>query len=232
MKNVLVSWSGGKDSCLALYEIQQAQQHNVVALVTTITRHYERISMHGVRRVLLEQQAESLGLPLHQVLIGKSASNEEYEAKLIEAISSYAPRQVESIVFGDLFLEDIKLYRDRFLARHNLHVIYPIWRRNTLELIKQFINLGFKAIITCVDSQRLDGSFAGRLIDESLLAELPSQIDPCGENGEFHTFVFDGPNFSRPVPFIVGETVKREGFWFCDLLPTGSADSPPDLVTA
>src|SRR5262249_43575598 len=232
MKNVLVSWSGGKDSCLALCEIQQAQQHKVIALVTTITRDYERISMHGVRRVLLEQQAESLGLPLHEVLIGKSASNEEYEAKLIEAISSYAPRQVESIVFGDLFLQDIKLYRDQFLARHNLHGIYPIWRRNTHELIKQFINLGFKAIITCVDSQKLDGSFAGRLIDESLLAELPSQIDPCGENGEFHTFVFDGPNFSHSVNFNIGETVKREGFWFCDLLPTGSADSPPALVTA
>jgi uncharacterized protein (TIGR00290 family) len=222
MKNVLVSWSGGKDSCLALYEIQKAQQHQICALLTTITRDYDRISMHGVRRVLLDRQAELLGLPLHQVQIGKSASNEEYEARLIEAISSYAPQDVDSIVFGDLFLEDIKLYRDQFLAKHNLRGIYPIWRRNTYALVREFIELGFKAIITCVDSQKLDGSFAGRLIDESLLADLPSDIDPCGENGEFHTFVFDGPNFSQSVPFAVGETVKREGFWFCDLL---SADT-------
>jgi uncharacterized protein (TIGR00290 family) len=222
MKNVLVSWSGGKDSCLALYEIQKAQKHKVCALLTTITRDYDRISMHGVRRVLLERQAELLGLPLHQVRIGKSASNEEYEARLIEGISSYALQDVDSIVFGDLFLEDIKLYRDQFLAKHNLHGIYPIWRRHTHALVREFIELGFKAIITCVDSQKLDGSFAGRLIDESLLADLPSDIDPCGENGEFHTFVFDGPNFSQAVPFIVGETVKREGFWFCDLL---SADT-------
>ena len=222
MKNVLVSWSGGKDSCLALYEIQQARQYKVVALVTTITRDYDRISMHGVRRELLESQAESLSLPLHQVLIGKSASNEEYEAKLIAAISGYENQQVDSVVFGDLFLEDIKLYRDRFLAQHNLRGIYPIWRRNTDQLIRQFINLGFQAIITCVDDQKLDGSFAGRLVDESLLTDLPSHVDPCGENGEFHTFVFAGPNFSQPVPFVVGETVNREGFWFCDLLPTNT----------
>jgi len=220
MKNVLVSWSGGKDSCLALYEIQKAQQHKVCALLTTITGDYDRISMHGVRRVLLERQAESLGLPLRPVIIGKSASNEEYETKMLDAISSYADRHIDSIVFGDLFLEDIKLYRDQFLARHNLRGIYPIWQRNTAELIREFLALGFKAIITCVDSQKLDGSFAGRLIDESLLADLPAAIDPCGENGEFHTFVFAGPTFRNTVRFTVGEIVQREGFWFCDLLPT------------
>ncbi len=202
VKNVLMSWSGGKDSCLALYEIQKTRDYRVAALVTTVTRDYDRISMHGVRRVLLERQAASLGVPLHQVLITKGASNEEYEVNLIEAVSGYRDQGIDSIVFGDLFLEDIKTYRDQFLARHN----------------REFIDLGFKAVVTCVKGDVLDSSFAGMTIDQSFLSALPAHVDPCGENGEFHTFVYDGPNFAQPIEFSVGETVSRDGFWFCDLL--------------
>ncbi|PYS84545.1 MAG: diphthine--ammonia ligase [Acidobacteria bacterium] len=219
LKPVLMSWSGGKDSCLALFEIQKARDYRVAALLTTVTRDYDRVSMHGVRRVLLEKQAASLGTPLHQVLITKGAGNEEYETNLIEAVSAYREQAIDSVVFGDLFLEDIKAYRDQFLARHDLRGIYPVWMRNTTEFIKEFIELGFKAMITCVDSKALDQSYAGRIIDYDFLASLPGNVDPCGENGEFHTFVFDGPNFSKAVEFSVGETVLREGFWFCDLLP-------------
>src|SRR6266481_137214 len=219
VKNVLMSWSGGKDSCLALYEIQKTRDYRVAALLTTVTSDYDRISMHGVRRVLLERQAASLGEPLHQVLITKGANNEEYEAKLTEAVLAYRDQGIDSIVFGDLFLEDIKTYRDQFLARHNLVGIYPVWKRDTTEFIHEFIELGFKAAVTCVDSNALERSFAGRIIDHEFLAALPAQVDPCGENGEFHTFVYDGPNFARPVEYSIGETVSREGFWFCDLLP-------------
>jgi uncharacterized protein (TIGR00290 family) len=216
---VLMSWSGGKDSCLALYEIQKSNDYRVAALLTTVTRDYDRISMHGVRRMLLEKQAESLGVPLHRVLITKGATNQEYETNLIEAVSKYRDQGIDSIVFGDLFLQDIRTYRDQFLARHNLRGIYPVWMRNTTEFIKQFIELGFKAVLTCVDSKVLDQSFAGRIIDHDFLAALPANVDPCGENGEFHTFVYDGPNFAQPVEFSVGETVSRDGFWFCDLMP-------------
>jgi uncharacterized protein (TIGR00290 family) len=184
-----------------------------------VTRDYDRISMHGVRRVLLEKQAASLGLPLHEVLISKGATNEEYETNLIEAVSAYRNQGIDSIVFGDLFLEDIKTYRDQFLARHGWRGIYPVWMRNTTEFLREFIELGFKAVLTCVDSKALDQSFAGRVIDHDFLASLPANVDPCGENGEFHTFVFDGPNFARPVDLSVGETLSRDGFWFCDLLP-------------
>jgi uncharacterized protein (TIGR00290 family) len=216
---VLMSWSGGKDSCRALYEIQKARDYQVAALLTTITRDYDRISMHGVRRVLLERQAVSLGLPLHQVFITKDATNQEYETKLEEALSVYRAQGIDTVAFGDLFLEEIRAYRDQFLACHNMHGLYPVWQRETTEFIKEFLALGFKAIITCVDSHALDSSFAGMMIDENFLSALPSQIDPCGENGEFHTFVFDGPNFSEPVNFSIGECVARDSFWFCDLLP-------------
>src|SRR6267154_3579578 len=214
LEPALMSWSGGKDSCLALYEIQRSSDYSVAALLTTVTRDYDRISMHGVRRVLLEKQASSLGLPLDQVLISKGATNEEYEAKLIEAVSAYRKLGIDSIVFGDLFLEDIKTYRDQFLARHVLHGIYTVWMRDTAEFMKEFIELGFKAVLTCVDSKALDQSFAGRIIDHDFLASLPANVDPCGENGEFHTFVYDGPNFAQPVEFSVGDTVSRDGFWF------------------
>ena len=219
MRQVLMSWSGGKDSCLALYEIQKEQRCRVAALLTTVTRDYDRVSMHGVRRALLERQAASLGLPLHEVLISKGATNEEYERKMAEAFSTYREGGIDTIAFGDLFLEDIRAYRDQFLARHGMRGLYPIWMRDTKEFIKQFLRLGFKAVVTCVDGRVLAPSFAGMMIDEDFLSALPADVDPCGENGEFHTFVFDGPAFKETVRFTVGERVARDSFWFCDLLP-------------
>jgi uncharacterized protein (TIGR00290 family) len=221
MKNnkVLMSWSGGKDSCLALHEIRSERKYCVAALLTTVTLDYDRISMHGVRRVLLESQAASLGVPLHQIFISKGASNEEYEAKMVKAFAAYRAKGIECLVFGDLFLEDIRAYREQFLARNNMRGLFPVWQRNTDAFIRTFLDLGFKAVVTCVDSKVLDESFAGRLIDESFLSSLPAQVDPCGENGEFHSFVFDGPGFSAPVKFSLGETVLRDSFWFRDLLP-------------
>ena len=217
-KPVLVSWSGGKDSCLALYEIQRSHEFAPAALLTTITEGYDRISMHGVRRDLLEAQAASLGIPLQTVVISKSASNEEYEAKLIDACSEYRVRGIDAIVFGDLFLEDVKKYRDEFLTRHKLRGLYPVWLRDTSEFVNEFIGLGFKAIVTCTNAKVLGPAFVGRLIDEAFLSELPPEVDPCGENGEFHTFVYDGPNFKQRVTFFKGEVVERDGFCFCDLL--------------
>ncbi len=214
-----MSWSGGKDSCLALYELLKSRDYKVAALLTTVTQDYDRVSMHGVRRTLLERQAGSLGLPLRQVLIPKDATNEEYEARMAEAFAQYRERGINSVVFGDLFLEDVRAYRDQFLARHGMHGLYPVWRRDTGEFIREFIGLGFKAVVTCVDPQVLDESFAGRMIDEEFLSSLPARVDPCGENGEFHSFVFDGPGFRERVQFTVGEAVSRGGFCFCDLLP-------------
>jgi uncharacterized protein (TIGR00290 family) len=217
--NVLMSWSGGKDSCLALHEIRNQGKYSVAALLTTVTRDYDRISMHGVRRELLEQQADSLGLTLHQILISKSASNDEYEAKMAEALAKYREKGIDTVVFGDLFLEDIRTYREEFLVRNKMRGLFPVWQRDTAAFIRAFLDLGFSAVVTCVDSRILNQSFAGRLIDESFLLSLPNQVDPCGENGEFHTFVFAGPGFSTPIKFSLGETVLRESFWFCDLLP-------------
>ena len=214
-----MSWSGGKDSCLALYEIQRAREWRVAALLTTVTRDYDRISMHGVRRVLLERQAASLGLPLHEVFITKDATNREYEAKMEEAFRLYRERDIARVVFGDLFLEEIRAYREQFLARHEMHGLYPVWGRDTTELIREFISLGFKAVVTCVDEKFLDASFAGMMIDKDFLSALPPHVDPCGENGEFHTFGFDGPTFGEPVRLSVGEKVVRDTFWFCDLVP-------------
>jgi uncharacterized protein (TIGR00290 family) len=219
VEDVLLSWSGGKDSGLALYEIQQTNSYRIAALLTTVTRDYDRISMHGVRRSLLELQAASLGLPLREIFINKNASNDEYEREFAGVLDSYRAQGISRVVFGDLFLEEIKAYRDKFLAQQKMSGLYPIWKWDTAETVRRFIDLGFKAIVTCVDARVLDGSFAGRSIDGDFLADLPSSVDPCGENGEFHTFVYDGPNFSGPVPFVIGETVERGSFWFCDLEP-------------
>jgi len=218
-QGVVMCWSGGKDSCLALREIQRSPNMRVEALLTTLTRDYDRISMHGVRRILLERQATSLGLPLHQILISKGATNEEYESKMGEAFSAYREKGVDAVAFGDLFLEDIRAYRQRLLAKHDMAGLYPIWGRNTSHLIREFLDSGFKTVVVCVDPAQLDPSFVGRVIDAEFLADLPAHVDPCGENGEFHTFVFDGPSFKDPIRFNVGEIVCRDSFWFCDLLP-------------
>jgi uncharacterized protein (TIGR00290 family) len=199
--------------------MQKAPNTRVEALLTTVTRDFDRISMHGVRRVLLERQAESLGLPLRQIFIKKGAGNDEYEQKMGETFVTYRDQGINVVVFGDLFLRDIRAYREQLLARFNMTGLFPVWGRDTAQFIREFIELGFKALIVCVDPAQLDPSFSGRLIDEDFLADLPAGADPCGENGEFHTFVFDGPNFRKPVNFSIGEIVCRDSFWFCDLVP-------------
>jgi uncharacterized protein (TIGR00290 family) len=216
---VVLSWSGGKDSALALHGLINAADTKVEALLTTLTRDFDRISMHGVRRELLEAQAASLGLPLWTSFISKGAANAEYEASMAEAFARCRSQGIDTIAFGDLFLEDIRAYRDRLLAEHGMRAIYPVWRRDTDRLIGEFLDLGFKTVVVCVDPRQLDPSFAGRVVDAQFLADLPSSVDPCGENGEFHTFVFDGPIFAEPVRFSIGEKVCRDGFWFCDLVP-------------
>jgi uncharacterized protein (TIGR00290 family) len=215
---ILVSWSGGKDSCLTLAEILQRDTLSVEALLTTVTEGYDRISMHGVRRSLLERQAAALGIPLEVVFIPQAASNDVYQARMETAFARYRGAGVTTIAFGDLFLADIRKYREQWLARAGMTPIFPIWLRDTRELARQFIDRGFDAILSCVDTRVLECAFAGRSFDASLLADFPDGIDPCGENGEFHTFVSDGPIFGRKVPVVRGEIVRRESWCFCDLL--------------
>jgi uncharacterized protein (TIGR00290 family) len=219
-EQVLLSWSGGKDATLALHELQASKHYQVTALLTSVTQEYDHITMHGVRRVLLERQARALSLPLHTVLISADTTDEEYRAKMREALQEHVDAGVSCVAFGDLFLEDVRRYREENLAELDLQAVFPLWRRDTTELAHSFIDAGFKAIITCVDGQHLDGSFVGRRFDEQFLADLPPSVDPCGENGEFHTFVYDGPIFSHGVGYTRGETVLRDDhFYYCDLLP-------------
>jgi uncharacterized protein (TIGR00290 family) len=216
---VLFCWSGGKDSAMALHALRSTRAHRVTALLTTITEEFNRVSMHGVRRVLLERQAESIGLPLHAVLIPPECVNAIYEQRMREALEEHFAGGVRRIAFGDIFLEDLRMYREQNLAQIGMQALFPIWKRDSRELARDFLRLGFQAITVCVDPGVLDPSFVGRALDESFFADLPPGVDPCGENGEFHTFVFDGPVFRTPVRFIPGEKVLREGFYFCDLLP-------------
>jgi uncharacterized protein (TIGR00290 family) len=219
-EKVLLGWSGGKDSAMALYELQMTHNYKISALLTTITEDYDRISMHGVRQILLEQQANSLGFPLEKVFISKNASNEEYESKMREVLAKYLEAGISSVVFGDIFLEDVREYREHNLAKIGMKGIFPIWGRDTTELAHTFIDLGFKAVITCVDSNILDKRFVGKIYNKQFLRELPSNVDPCGENGEFHSFVYDGPIFREKILFSIRDIVLRDNrFYFCDLIP-------------
>ena len=219
-EKVLLAWSGGKDSALALYEIQRAQQQSVVALLATVTDIYDRVSMHGVRRSLLECQANAFGLTLEKVFIPPNVTNEEYESKMRQALEKYLALGVSSVAFGDIFLEDLRRFREERLSNIGLRGIFPLWKHDTALLARDFIALGFKAIVTCVDSQALDGRFVGRDFDQQFLSELPSTVDPCGENGEFHSFVYDGPIFPEGISYKKGEVVFRENrFYYCDLIP-------------
>lgn len=213
-------WSGGKDSALALYRLQQQGDTRITTLLTTVTGEYGRISMHGVRVPLLKQQAASIGLSLEQVLISPGCTNEEYQGKMLAALGRHRAAGVEAVAIGDIFLEDVRQYReDYLLLPAGMKGIYPLWNHDTGEIARAFIPLGFLAVVCVVDSQSLDHSFAGRLYDESFLADLPPGVDPCGENGEFHTFVYSGPIFREPVAWKRGEVVLRDGrFWFYDLL--------------
>jgi uncharacterized protein (TIGR00290 family) len=216
-KKALVCWSGGKDCMLALWEVRE--QYEIVALLTTVTRDFGRVSMHGVRTSLLEAQAAALGLPLWTAEIGHRADNAEYEEVMRDALARGYEQGAQAVVCGDLFLQDVRRYREERLLRPGTGV-FPLWGLNTHELARRFLALGFRAVLCCVDTQALDGSFAGRAFDESLLADLPAGVDPCGENGEFHTFVHDGPLFTQPVRITDGERVLRdERFMYCDLVP-------------
>jgi uncharacterized protein (TIGR00290 family) len=219
MQKLVLSWSGGKDSAISLYELRRSKQYEVVGLLTTITRDYDRVSMHGVRRILLEQQAESVGIPLRKILIPKGCTNEIYERLLAEEMEQFKRKGVFQVAFGDIFLQDLKAYREQNLAKVGMQGVFPIWKRDSRELVESFINLCFKSIITTCDPRVIGEEFCGRVIDKQFLSELPASVDPAGENGEFHSFAFDGPIFRRPVSFTVGEKVPRDGFWFCDLVP-------------
>jgi uncharacterized protein (TIGR00290 family) len=216
---VLFCWSGGKDSAMALHLLLERSDVRVTALLTTVTEGYERISMHGVRRELLEVQAESIGLPLREVRIPPQCANPIYEARMEAALREHFAKGVRRVAFGDIFLEDLRAYREINLARMGMTGIFPIWKRDTRELVREFRAKGFRAIAVCVDGKALDRRFAGRELDASFFEELPANVDPCGENGEFHTFVFDGPIFRKRVPIRSGEIVDRDSFVYCDVLP-------------
>src|SRR5215469_14090107 len=215
---ILFCWSGGKDSAMALHVLLQREDVRVTALLTTVTGGYDRISMHGVRRELLERQASSIGLPLDEVSIPPQCVNPIYEARMEQALRAHYDKGVRTVAFGDIFLEDLRAYREKNLARVGMNAIFPIWKRDTRELIRHFHSVGFRAIAVCVDKNVLNPSFAGRELDQNFFEDLPPHIDPCGENGEFHTFVFDGPIFRHPIPVRTAEVVERDGFVYCDLL--------------
>lgn len=219
---VLLAWSGGKDSALALRAVLADPTLEVEALLTTVTREYDRISVHGVRRSLLHAQVAALGLPLVEMEIPASCDNATYESSLSRALAGVRARndRVRRCVFGDLFLEDVRRYREERLATLDMQPIFPLWGRDTGELAREFIDDGFRAIVVCVDTTLLPATFSGREYDAQFLAELPRDADPCGENGEFHTFVYDGPLFRERIQFTSGETVVRDQrFSYTDLVP-------------
>lgn len=220
MTRVVLSWSGGKDSALALRELRRSATHEVVGLLTTVTAGHDRVSMHGVRRGLLEAQAEAIGIPLRIMEIPAAASNESYSLAMTSALEEYARAGVRTIAFGDLFLADVRRYREDLVTSAGMEAIFPIWGADTVEMARDFVDSGFRALLTCVDTEAIDAEFAGRAFDHRLLHELPPSADPCGENGEFHTFVTAGPGLARNLDVVVGERVLRdERFMFCDLLP-------------
>ncbi|MBV8328210.1 diphthine--ammonia ligase [Chryseobacterium sp.] len=229
----LFNWSSGKDSSLALYKILGENRYEVTALLTSINKEFQRISMHGVHTSLLEQQASRIGIPLIKMELPKEPSMEEYQEIMNRTMSEIKSQGVTYSIFGDIFLEDLRKYREEQLNTIGMEAVFPLWKQNTSDLIHEFLALGFKTIVTCVNGAYLDKSFAGRIIDHDFIKDLPENVDPCGENGEFHTFTFDGPIFRNPVAFEIGETVKKTYpkpkalpedpeeeyiFWFCDLI--------------
>lgn len=217
---LLLSWSGGKDSALALHVLRADPAVEVAGLLTTVTAGYERISMHGVRVDLLAEQAAAVGLPVTRVELPRGAANEAYERALADALAAARGRGVMRVAFGDLFLADVRAYREAQLARAGMQALFPVWGRDTAAFAREVVDLGLRAVVVCVDTQQLDPAFCGRELDERFLADLPGSVDPCGENGEFHTFVYDGPGFSTAVGFRRGRQVTRDGrFRFQDLVP-------------
>ena len=219
-RQVLMAWSSGKDSAFALSQLLADPGIDVTGLLTTVTEPYDRVSMHGVRRELLRRQAASLGLELVEVAVAAGGDNDEYEDRMGRALEPFRRRGVMDVAFGDIFLQDVRAYREAKLATAGMRAMFPLWGSDTGQLARRIIRDGFKAVLTCVDGNALAGEFAGRDFDEDLLADLPEGTDPCAENGEFHTFVHDGPLFKSPVGIHRGEVVLRDGrFHFCDLLP-------------
>lgn len=229
----IFNWSSGKDSALALYKILQEEKFEITTLLTSINKEFQRISMHGVHVSLLEKQAESLGFPLVKLELPKEPSMEEYRDLMESTMNDFKQQGVTHSVFGDIFLEDLRKYREDQLAAVGMQGVFPLWKTDTKDIIEEFLNLGFRTIVTCVNETYLDKSFAGRIIDKNFIEDLPENVDPCGENGEFHTFTFDGPIFKNPITFEVGEIVKKTYpkpksgsdeengdyvFWFCDLM--------------
>ena len=221
---VLLAWSSGKDSAYTLHVLRQRADVEVVGLLTTVNQAYERVAMHAVRLALLEAQAAAACLPLHVASIPSPCPNEVYERAMAEALAQAHARGVRGVAFGDLFLEDVRRYRERQMAPTGLELLFPLWQRPTDALAREMLAGGLRATLTCVDPRVLPASFAGRPFDPSLLADLPPGVDPCGEKGEFHTFAWDGPMFREPVHVRAGEVVTRDGFVFADLLPAGSTE--------
>ncbi len=238
-RKAVFNWSGGKDSALALHKIILAGEPHVSCLLTTVNEHFDRVSMHGVRTELLERQAELIGIPLVQVKLPEMPDMLTYEKLMMEHLVKLTRDGIRTAVFGDIFLDDLRKYREDALSRIGMTCLFPIWKIPTKRLIEEFIELGFKAITVCVDEKYLDKSFAGKTIDRSFIDSLPPNVDPCGENGEYHSFVYDGPIFKEPIRFRKGEIVHRKysrtqsesggesgpsdpfdtGFWYCDLIP-------------
>lgn len=220
------NWSSGKDCALALHYLLQDKNYSVEYLLTSVNAHHKRVSMHGVRTALLQQQVNAIGIPNGTVELPEHPTNAEYEKQMGEKVEQLKANGFEYAAFGDIFLEDLRKYREQQLQALNIKTVFPFWKKDTKQLIYEFIDLGFKAVVVCVNAALLDRSFAGRIIDKDFISDLPAGIDPCGENGEFHTFCFDAPFFKSPVSFSIGETIFKEyqneklksGFWFCDLL--------------
>lgn len=221
-----LSWSSGKDSTWALHVMRQRGDFEITALLTTINRTHNRVAMHAVRESLLDAQAAAAGLPLVKVGIPSPCPNEIYECAMAEAMARASAEGVTHMIFGDLFLEDIRKYREDNLAKCRIAPVFPLWGRDTRILAQEMLAGGLRAYLTCVDPEKLDATFAGRAFDEKLLADLPASVDPCGENGEFHTFACAGPIFASPIPVDVGDIVELDGFVFADLLPRPAAAAP------
>lgn len=248
MKNAIFNWSGGKDSSFALYKILTEKKYQIQTLLTTINQKYDRVSMHGVRKPLLEKQAENLGISLTKLLLPENLTMKKYDQEMQKTLKSLVRKyELENAIFGDIFLEDLRKYREKRNKILGLEAIFPLWKMNTKKLALDFIEKGFKAILVCVDTRFLGQDFVGRIFDKAFLDDLPKNVDPCGENGEFHTFVFEGPIFKNKIDFKIGEKIFREikaprpqkkqkknddlyectsdgkpqiaGFWYCDLVP-------------
>ena len=218
-EKVIFNWSGGKDSSLALFEIKEQDKFEIATLLTTVNKDYERISMHGIHEDLLEEQRRNLKLSLQKVYLSAQSSNEEYSQSMYKILNGFKDKGIHKAVFGDIYLEDIRRYREDQLSQVEMQAIFPLWNQDTHYLASRFVDLGFKAIITCVDTEAMPKEFAGETYDQYFLENLPDSVDPCGENGEFHTLVYEGPIFENPIGVSKGEKILRDSrFFYCDVL--------------